>query len=80
MIDRITDAGQCDYYEMIMKVIKQVLSDNCLKQMRYRFTVNSIVNNIELPNSEFDQLGMKEKTYLIAFVCDLSNINMEKKQ
>ena len=22
---------------------------------------------------------MKEKTYLIAFVCDLSNINMEKK-
>ena len=23
---------------------------------------------------------MKEKTYLIALVCDLSNINMEKKQ
>ena len=40
MIDRITDAGQCDYYEVIIKVIKQGLSDNCLKQMRYRFTVN----------------------------------------
>ena len=40
MIDRITDAGQCDYYEMIIQVIKQGLSDNCLKQMRYRFTVN----------------------------------------
>ena len=32
-----------------------------------------------LPTSEFDWLGMKEKTYLIALVCDLSNINMEKK-
>ena len=40
MIDRITDAGQCDFYEVIIKVIKQGLSDNCLKQMRYRFTVN----------------------------------------
>ena len=40
MIDRITDAGQCDYYEVIIKAIKQGLSDNCLKQMRYRFTVN----------------------------------------
>ena len=39
MIDRITDAGQCDYYEVIIKVIKQGLSDICLKQMRYRFTV-----------------------------------------
>ena len=26
--------------EVIIKVIKQGLSDNCLKQMRYRFTVN----------------------------------------
>ena len=32
------------------------------------------VNNIRLPTSEFE-----EKTYLIALVCDLSNINMEKK-
>ena len=40
MIDRITDAGQCDYCEIIIKGIKQGLSDNCLKQMRYRFTVN----------------------------------------
>ena len=39
MIDRITDAGQCDYYEVIIKVTKQGLSDNCLKQMRYQFTV-----------------------------------------
>ena len=38
-----------------------------------------IVNNIGLPTSEFDWLGMKEKTYLIALVCNLSNmINMEK--
>ena len=36
----ITDAGQCDYYEVIIKVIKQGLSDTCLKPMRYRFTVN----------------------------------------
>ena len=27
MIYRITDAGQCDYYEMIIKVIKQGLLD-----------------------------------------------------
>ena len=40
MIDRITDAGQCDYYEVIIKVIKQGLLDNCLKQMRCRFIVN----------------------------------------
>ena len=39
MIDRITDGGQCDYYEVIIKVIKQGLSDICLKQMHYRFTV-----------------------------------------
>ena len=26
--------GQCDYYEMIIKVIKQGLLDNCLIQMR----------------------------------------------
>ena len=32
MIDRITDAGQCDYYEVIIKVIKQGLSDNCLNR------------------------------------------------
>ena len=25
VIDRITDAGQCDYYEMIIKIIKQGL-------------------------------------------------------
>ena len=31
MIDRITDAGQCDYYEVIIKVIMQGLSGNCLK-------------------------------------------------
>ena len=37
------------------------------------------INNIGLPTSESDWLGMKEKTYLIALVCDLSNINMEKK-
>ena len=40
MIDRITDAGQCDYYEMIIKVIIRDEREN---------------------------------------VCDLSNINMEKK-
>ena len=40
VIDRITDEGQCDYYEVIIKVIKQGWSDICLKQMRYRFTVN----------------------------------------
>ena len=40
VIDRITDAGQCDYYKVIIKVIKEGLSDSCLKQMRYRFTVN----------------------------------------
>ena len=34
MIDRITDAGLCDYYEVITKVIKQGLSDNCLKIYR----------------------------------------------
>ena len=28
--------GQCDYYGVIIKVIKQGLSDNCLKQMRYQ--------------------------------------------
>ena len=33
MIDRITDAGQCDYYEVIIKVIKQGLSGNCLKML-----------------------------------------------
>ena len=34
MIDRITDAGQCDYdyYEAVIKIIKQGLSDNCLKR------------------------------------------------
>ena len=42
MNDRITDAGQCDYYEVIIKVIKQGLSDNCSKQMRYLFTVKLI--------------------------------------
>ena len=31
----------------------------------------------QLPNST--ELGMKDKTYLIALVWDLSNINMEKK-
>ena len=30
MIDRITDAGQCDYYEVIIKVIKQGLSEDAL--------------------------------------------------
>ena len=40
VIDRITNAGQCDYYKVIIKVIKEGLSDSCLKQMRYRFTVN----------------------------------------
>ena len=34
VIDRITDAGQCDFYEVIIQVIKQGLSDNFLKQMR----------------------------------------------
>ena len=34
MIDRITDAGQRDYYEVIIKVIKQGLSGNCLKIYR----------------------------------------------
>ena len=43
MIDRITDAGQCDYYEVIIKVIKQGLSDDCLKQMRYRFTGEKLI-------------------------------------
>ena len=38
------------------------------------------MNNIGLPTSEFDLLGMKEKTYLTALVCDLSNINMERKK
>ena len=33
-----------------------------------------------LRTSKFDRLGMKEKTYLIALVCVLSNINMEKNQ
>ena len=28
----ITDAGQFDYHEVIIKVIKHGLSDNCLKQ------------------------------------------------
>ena len=32
-----------------------------------------------LPTSELDWLGIEEKTYLIALVCDLSNMNMEKK-
>ena len=75
MIDRITDAGQCDYYEVIFKVIKQGLSDNCLKQMRYQFPEKLIgyCKQHQLPTS----LGMKEKTYLIALICDLSNINME---
>ena len=56
--------------------------------MGYRFTVNlkgeKLIGyskqNFGLPTSEFDWLGMKEKTYLIALVCDLSNKNMEKKQ
>ena len=39
MIDRITDAGQCDDYEVIIKVIKQGLSDNCFETDN-RFTVN----------------------------------------
>ena len=52
--------GQCDYYEVISKVIKQGLSDNCLKQMRYQFTVNLREKNnrvlyttqdYQLPNS-----------------------------
>ena len=30
----ITDAGQRDYYEVIIKVIKQGLSGNCLKIYR----------------------------------------------
>ena len=34
VIDRITDAGQCDYYEVIIKVIKQGFSGNCLKIYR----------------------------------------------
>ena len=33
MIDRITAAGQCDYYEVIIKVIKQGLSGQ--KLIRY---------------------------------------------
>ena len=36
VIDRITDAGQCDYYEVIIKVIKQGLSG---------FTVNKREKN-----------------------------------
>ena len=43
MIARITNAGQCDYDEVIIKVIKQGLSDNCLKQMRYRFTGEKLI-------------------------------------
>ena len=35
MIDRITDAGQCDYYEVIIKVIKQGLSDNWAYTIRW---------------------------------------------
>ena len=34
MIGRITDAGQSDYSEVIIKVIKQGLSGNCLKIYR----------------------------------------------
>ena len=33
VINRIADAGQCDY-EVIIKVIKQGLSGNCLKIYR----------------------------------------------
>ena len=59
MIDRITDAGQCDYEEVVIKVIKQGLSNNCLKQMRYRFTVKGrkkyrvllTTSDYRLPNS-----------------------------
>ena len=36
VIDRITDAGQCDYFEVIFKMIIIIV----WKQMRYRFTVN----------------------------------------
>ena len=40
VIDRITDAGQCDYHEVIIEVINQGLLDNCLKWIHYRLTVN----------------------------------------
>ena len=36
VIDRITDAGQCDYYEVIIKVIKQGLSDETDALQIYR--------------------------------------------
>ena len=78
MIDRITDAGQCDYYEVIIKVIKQGLSVILIEDLP--LIKEFIVNNIGLPTSEFDWLGMKEKPYLIALVCDLSNLNMERKK
>ena len=33
MIDRITDAGQCDYYEVIIQVIKLGLSGNFFEDL-----------------------------------------------
>ena len=73
MIDRITDAGQCDYYEVIIKDIKQGLSGNCLIKGRK-------TNSKQHRTTDFRVRLMKEITYLIALVCDLSNINMEKKK
>ena len=56
MIDRITDAGQCDYYEVIIKVIKQGLSGNCFEDLplikgRKTNRVLLTTSDYRLPNS-----------------------------
>ena len=82
MIDRITDAGQCDYYDVIIKVIyfeKQLNKD-------YQIIVwNRCATDLPLIQGKKTNRVCKQhrttdfRTNLFALVCDLSNINMEKK-
>ena len=65
MIDRITDAGQCEYYEVIVKVIKQGLSGFTVKDIY--FVIYGIISDFT-DKGQFQYLtnlkGPQEGTYL----------------